>query len=283
MQILSFVHRSKEIIQQIISPNLLTANANKRVYESEDVVEFYAEQKDLQEPELTILNELRERLPNMSMLDIGVGAGRTTMHFAHLAKEYVGIDYSNKMINSCMKKFKNFPKKISFLNVDAINMKIFKDNSFDFVLFSLNGIDYVDHEERIEILREIRRLIRAGGYFCFSTHNLNSLTKKCSIHLSKHPTLLALRIYRLLQMRLPNKRETWRIAKNFSKIQQKHVMFFDGAHNFRLKTYYISPIEQLKQLKELGYSATKIYSSRDGREIENPNEAMDDWVYFLSC
>jgi ubiquinone/menaquinone biosynthesis C-methylase UbiE len=283
LQILSFVRRNKEIIQQIISPNLVTANTNKRVYESEDVVEFYTEQKDLQEPELTILNELRERLPNMSMLDIGVGTGRTTIHFAYIAKEYVGIDYSNKMVNACIKKFKNFPKKISFLNVDARNMKNFKDNSFDFILFSLNGIDYVDHEERIEIFREIRRLIRDGGYFCFSTHNLNSLKERCSFHLSKHPTLLALRTFRLLQIRIPNKRETWKIAKNFPRVQQKHVMFIDGAHNFRLKTYYISPIEQLKQLKELGYSATKMYSSRDGREIENPNEAMDDWVYFLSC
>ena len=47
------------------------------------------------------------------------------------------------------KKFQDYPKKISFLTADARTMKDFKNNSFDFVLFSFNGIDYMDHEERI--------------------------------------------------------------------------------------------------------------------------------------
>lgn len=281
LQLLSFVKHSKEIVQQIVTQNIITANNNKIVYESEDVIRFYAAQSDLQGPEATILNELRNRLPKMSMLDIGVGVGRTTTHFAFLAKEYLGIDYSNKMINACLEKFQNCPKQISFLTADARTMKLFKDNSFDFVLFSFNGIDYMDHEERMRTLREIRRLIRAGGYFCFSTHNLNFLLKKCSIQLSKHPSILALRAFRLLQMRLLNKKEAWKTIRNSSRNQQHH-MINDGAHNFRLKTYYITPVEQLKQLSELGYFDTKIYSLTNGREIKNPSTAMDHWVYFLS-
>jgi hypothetical protein len=59
-------------------------------------------------------------------------------------------------------------------------------------------------------------------------------------------------------------------------------MVNDGAHNFQLKTYYITPLEQLKQLSELGFSEIKMYSLTDGSEIKNPSKTMDHWVYFLS-
>jgi ubiquinone/menaquinone biosynthesis C-methylase UbiE len=279
-QAISFIKTFKEFIQTI-TINIMIPKNNQTVYESDDVVEFYVEQGDLQKPEATILNEFRSRLPQMRMLDIGVGAGRTTTHFAGLAKEYLGIDYSNKMVNACIRKFSDCPKRISFLTADARTMRLFKDNSFDFVLFSFNGIDYMDHNERIRTLLEIQRIIREGGYFCFSTHNLNFLLKKCSIQLSTHPAILASRFFQLLQMRLLNKKEAWKVIRNPSR-NAKHTMVNDGAMDFRLKTYYITPSEQLKQLSELGYSDTKMYSVTTGKEIKNPNKAVDNWVYFLS-
>lgn len=281
LQILLSIKSGKEVVQQIVTQSVITATNNQRVYESEDVIRFYAEQSDLQKPEATILNELRNRLPKMSMLDIGVGAGRTTTHFAVLTKEYLGIDYSSKMINTCIAKFQKYPAKISFRTADARTMKLFKDNSFDFVLFSFNGIDYMDHDERIRTLLEIQRIIRKGGYFCFSTHNLNFLLKKCSIQLSKHPAILASRVFQLLQMRLLNKKEAWKAIRNPSR-NAKHIMVNDGAMDFRLKTYYISPIEQLKQLSELGYANTKMYSLTSGKEITNPSNSVDNWIYYLS-
>jgi ubiquinone/menaquinone biosynthesis C-methylase UbiE len=275
------IKSGKEVVQQVLTQNIITNSNNKRVYESEDVIRFYVEQSDLQKPEATILNELRNKLSKMSMLDIGVGAGRTTTHFAVLAKEYLGIDYSNKMINACLEKFKKYPAKISFLTADARAMKLFRDNTFDFVLFSFNGIDYMDYEERMRTLREIRRVIRAGGYFCFSTHNLSFLLKKCSIQLSKHPVIFVSRVFRLLQMRLLNNREAWKAIRSPSSKQQ-HCMVNDGAMDFRLKTYYVSPAEQLKQLSKLGYENTKMYSLTSGKEIENPNNSVDNWIYYLS-
>jgi ubiquinone/menaquinone biosynthesis C-methylase UbiE len=281
MQVLSFVTRFKKAVQQIVTQNVISVNNNKRVYESQDVITFYIDQNDLQKPEATILEELRNELPNMKMLDIGVGAGRTTTHFAGIAKEYLGIDYSSNMINACIEKFRNYPGKISFRTADARTMKLFKDNSFDFVLFSFNGIDYMDHEERTKALLEIRRIISKGGYFCFSTHNLNFLLKKCSIQLSKDPAKFASRASQLLQMRLLNTKEAWQTIRN-SSINAKHTMVNDGAMDFRLKTYYITPMEQLRQLTELGYANTKMYSLSNGREIKNPDNSVDNWIYYLS-
>jgi ubiquinone/menaquinone biosynthesis C-methylase UbiE len=282
LQLLNFVKSCKEVVQQIVIQNIITIDNNKTTYESEDVVKYYAVQSELQKPETTILAELRNKLPEMRMLDIGVGAGRTTTHFAFLAKAYLGIDYSNQMVNSCLEKFYGYPKKISFLTADARTMKSFKDNSFDFILFSFNGLDYMDHEDRIAALCEIRRLIKTGGYFCFSTHNLNFLLNKFSLQFSRHPSILALRTYKLLQMRLLNKKEVWKAIRNSSRQNPGHHMVNDGAHNFQLKTYYITPVEQVKKLRELGYSNIKMYGLTDGKEIKNPSKTEDHWVYFLS-
>ena len=51
-------------------------------------------------------------------------------------------------------------------------MNEFDSNSFDLAWFSFNGIDYVATAGRVRILEEVRRILRPGGTFCFSSHNL---------------------------------------------------------------------------------------------------------------
>jgi hypothetical protein len=65
--------------------------------------------------------------------------------------------------------------------------------------------------------------------------------------------------------------------------KQRYMIFNDGAHDFRLRTYYITPTEQIKQLTDYGFSGIKIYGL-DGREITNASSlqnAMDAWLYYL--
>ena len=209
----SFVKYNIEAFRHILTKTDVTPEGNKLVYNSKDVVSLFVPLTNLQKPEETILNQLRNKLPNMRMLDVGVGAGRTTIHFAPLTKEYVGIDCSDNMIKECQKKFQNYQKKVSFVTADARDMTRFEDNYFDFVLFSWCGIDYVDHEDRQKILGEIRRVIKKGGYFCFQTHNLNYQMENCSIRLSKDPYQMAWTVSKLMQLRLLNGGEVWKIIE----------------------------------------------------------------------
>jgi ubiquinone/menaquinone biosynthesis C-methylase UbiE len=48
----------------------------------------------------------------MKMLDIGVGRGRTTMHFAQAAEEYWAIDYSEETIAACRERFRDVSNKV---------------------------------------------------------------------------------------------------------------------------------------------------------------------------
>ncbi len=79
---------------------------NEETYEKANVVAGF-QKSELQPPEKTILEMMQDKLGNMKMLDIGVGAGRTTVHFAPLVQEYVGIDYSENMIKACKSSFPN--------------------------------------------------------------------------------------------------------------------------------------------------------------------------------
>ena len=86
-------------------------------------------------------------------MDLGVGGGRTTAFLLQLSKDYVGIDFSNEMIERCRARF----PATQFEVRDAQDLSGFEDQSFDFILFSCTGIDLVNHDQRLRILKEVRR------------------------------------------------------------------------------------------------------------------------------
>src|SRR6266540_4087351 len=140
----------------------------------EDVVAEYTSFEFLFEPERAILQEIRSRLAGMRMLDIGVGGGRTTQFFIEHVGEYVGVDYSPTMIQACSRRFEGQGDHVSFHVMDARDLGALQSESFDFVLFSFNGLDLVgEDQDRLRALEEIHRVCRDGGLFCFSSQNMD--------------------------------------------------------------------------------------------------------------
>ena len=146
------------------SPRQIDRNLQR--FESKEVVSHYAEQNDLQPCEAYLFE--RYLKPGLIILDIGVGGGRTTPYLAKNAARYVGTDYSKAMVEACHQRFPG----LDFLQCDATDMAEFEDGSFDAVVFSFNGIDYIPTNERREqCLAEIARVLKRGGIFIFSSHN----------------------------------------------------------------------------------------------------------------
>jgi ubiquinone/menaquinone biosynthesis C-methylase UbiE len=254
--------------------------SNKFVYKKKRIVEIYAKNAELEKPEEHILNILKPDLPEMKMLDIGVGGGRTTLYFAKLVKEYVGIDLSEEMIEACRLRFSDYPDHISFKVCDVRKMKVFNENSFDLILFSFNGIDYISHDERLKVFTEIRRILKPAGYFCFSSHNLQSIHK-----------LFELKEQFFLEPDLPKKIIRWGLLRyiynkdvDIEKMKaNRFIVFNDGAERFGLQTYYIKPDEQIRQL-EPHFEKILIYLLDSGEEIDESTDltTVDDyWLYYL--
>ena len=249
----------------------------KSTFEAENIVRGYTAMDRLQKPEQTILGLLRERLGYMKMLDIGVGGGRTTVHFAPLVRQYVGVDYAANMVKACEERFPDREDHISFGEADARYMNQFPAGSFDFILFSYNGIDNISHEDRLLALKEINRVGKSGGVFAFSTHNLRSLHKVYKIKFYKNPKKLA---YQILSYFLL----IWLNGFPGKHQRKPYTIVNDGTHRFGLKMYYIQPEYQIKQLEASGFCNIRLFSVSTGQEIDPAklDQVVDDgWIYYL--
>ena len=223
--------------------------SNQTTWKAPDIVDEYARAADLQPPERAVLELLSDRLPDMRMLDLGVGGGRTTLHFAGRVKQYVGMDYSEEMIAACRRRFAIFEAKpVCFIVGDARAMDQFPAGSFDFILFSFNGIDYVSARDRMAIFREIRRVGKKSGVFFFSTHNLQALHT---------------------------------FGDKF-KLRASAIIN-DGVHGGRLRTYYIRPAAQVTELQHYFWDVV-VYSLNTGAPLPY-TASLDDlaapWLYYL--
>jgi len=132
---------------------------------SEFVHEFTSADAWTDPGERNVLLALAPRIRNARILDVGVGAGRTTWILPLLTERYVAIDYTPKMVEAARRNHPDRDIRVG----DARDLREFDDASFDFVMFSYNGIDALAHEDRRTSLAEFRRVLIPGGILMFST------------------------------------------------------------------------------------------------------------------
>ncbi len=231
--------------------------------------------------ESAALNELLPHLKNKAILDLGVGAGRTVAALTSIADTYVGVDYVQEMVAHCRRRFPS----VQFEQGDARSMPLFADQSFDLIVFSCNGICMVDHAGRLAILSEVRRLLRPGGFFMFSTYNRN-----CKEHdmvfrfpyfsYSANPLRLAVRSARFATNtviravnRLRYKRHEVRHAD--------YSILNDQCHNYQTLLYYIDMEGQKRQLQQAGFDGEVAVFDRYGRPA-TPDITEDMLLYLVS-
>jgi SAM-dependent methyltransferase len=249
---------------------------NDDLYHRPEIVAEYAQSSELFPSEKVVLERLRQLIPEPTVLDIGVGGGRTTPAFSEQASRYVGIDYSAAMIKACESQFAAAVAPMEFC-VGDVRQLSFEDDSFDFVLFSFNGIDTLDHPDRLKALHEVYRVCAPGAIFSFSSHNLWSLE-----HVYDSFPTEQMGLYRKLTGVLnrvvlrtvnPPLREA---------LGKRHVVVKDGVHGYRLSNYYADPNEALRQLAEVGFESVTIYDQRgDVVSQPVPESCTDDWLAYI--
>ncbi len=248
------------------------SDIGKQVYESPKVVKVYIGTKDILPPEQAILNLLNGKLQKMRMLDVGAGAGRTTRFFAKKTKTYLGIDFSPIMIEACKKEFPSF----NFQVADARSLPQYETGQFDFVLFSYNGIDCMNFEDRKTVLNEMHRITNRDGFFCFSAHNINSIDRQLKLNFKNIFATYGYEISRYYLIHSKNK-------DALSNLGLKRMIYFkDGSHGFDFENCYIRADEQIKQLMASGFTDVKIFDT-NGNEtsLKDANQSNDDLLYYL--
>lgn len=241
----------------------------------------YRHASELFQAERTIFDMLKNVVAEANTLDIGIGTGRTTGHLARRCATYVGIDYSPEMIDRARTRFPDVHLHV----MDARDLSAFADGRFDMVVFSYNGIDYVDHGDRLTILAEIHRVLRPGGVFVFSAHRLGVEIPRAAdlanLKVSLNPARTLQGVLRYAQ----GIRNSRRVKRN-ERRETEYALLNDPAQQYQLLTYYITPPAQQRQLATCGFVGVRAFA-QSGAEIaiDRPVEpvfASDYMVHFVA-
>lgn len=253
---------------------------NREVYERGPVASRYAGRSELQPAEAAILRRYKGELSGRRILDLGVGGGRTTPFLLALSAEYVGVDYSSEMVSRCRARF----PAVDFRVEDARDLSAYSDASFDFVLFSYNGIDEMEHADRLRTLKEIHRVLKEGGLFAFSSHNRDVPIRKpwdlrhLAVSPLRHPLRFGKRVVSYPVGIINYLRRAHR-----NQIHDEYCIAVDISYMYSLVHYFIRAADQRKQLERLGFTEVEALGN-DGRSISTsePTPVADPWIYY-SC
>lgn len=136
-------------------------------YDSGWSVTEYTREEGLRTIEEELIAEFFPTAP-ARVLDLGCGAGRTTIGLARLGYQVTAIDLSETLLGQAQGRY----PELDFRLMDATRLE-FDSASFDAVLFSYNGIDCIyPLESRCLCIGEAFRVLKPGGVFSMSSHNL---------------------------------------------------------------------------------------------------------------
>jgi SAM-dependent methyltransferase len=246
------------IVQCMTQSENMVQVSNRKTYFSSSVLRNY-KGYTLTRTEALVLLKYQPYFAQKSVLDIGIGTGRTTVYLEPLAQDYVGIDFSPTFIDFVNNAMPNVCAKLG----DMRDLGDFDSEHFDFVMGSFNVLDVVTHDDRLKTISEVRRVLKPGGLFIFSSHNRSSesMGSRPKLELAKDPARLVLRFFRWTR-RLRNYRQWkkhWVLTKEFAIIT-------DAGHDFAALHYYVDQATQRRQLAASGFSTLEVYDS-DGNTL----------------
>lgn len=248
---------------------------NLALYSRKSIADHYAQLEKLFPAESAIFDRVRTHCYGLPILDLGVGAGRTTPHLLQLSADYLGIDYSAQMVAQCRRRFPG----VHFEQADARRLDAYPAGHFAFILFSFNGLDYVPHTDRLVILRQVWRLLAKGGLFAFSTHN-RRVRHISPFDVGRFLTINPLKIINRVGHYVCGIARYHRLRR-YVREELDYAIRVDGAFNYSIVTYYINIVNQVRQLQTVGFDTLALFNAEGNEILANSNDASP-WVYYLT-
>lgn len=208
-------------------------------FASEEALLEYAGLDELFPVEEHILNHYFPSAP-AHILDLGCGGGRTTAHLVNRGYQVTAGDIVPGMVEATKKRLPGVDCRI----LDATCLDL-PSETFDVVWFSFNGLDYIyPFASRLSALSEIKRVLKPGGIFIYSSHNILGRCTRIT-----RPVVQCLIRYHLAflyhSLRKPLLQNYWRECNN--------------GNNW-LNTYCGIPSRQISALKKVGFETVAIES-----------------------
>lgn len=209
------------------------------------------------------------RLKGERILDLGIGAGRTIPMLTALSTDYVGIDYSAEMVELAQRQHPGFDLRQG----DARDLSSFPDNHFGLVMFSHNGIDCVDHDGRQQVLHEVLRVLKPGGYFFYATLNKDGIGRRFKPWQVQsswgdffHPQKVIRAVKNVLLV--PRRLRNYARGRKLWREEREWCMAPIATHDFTLIMHYINLGGALEELRAKGFAPEPvILDSGEGKPV----------------
>ncbi|ACD16129.1 class I SAM-dependent methyltransferase [Paraburkholderia phytofirmans] len=255
---------------------------NRVAWNSSDAERVMTFGKNFSDPgEQAAFDWLAPRCAGQPLLDIGIGAGRTIPLMTSISDDYIGVDYTQKLLD--LAKARHPGRDLR--HMDARDMSELRSDHYGLAEFSWNGIDCVDYDDRVRILEEMYRVVRPGGYVLFSSHNRGGPGYRENIwqllpQFSFNPLRLGwrtLRSARRFQLGTLNYLRNVKLNHDYGGYAVKTA----AAHNFGIVIVYTTLREQRRQLAQVGLQIDAVFGSSGGERIPDDVEESDAWWFHF--
>jgi SAM-dependent methyltransferase len=265
---------------------------NRSVWKSPRVLGIFARREGfIDRGEELVFERAARETRGQPILDIGIGAGRTVPLLRAVSTDYVGIDYLEEVVRLARSRHPG----VRIERADARDLSRFADDTFALVVFSFNGIDGVAHADRRTVLAEIHRVLRSGGLFAYSTHNLDYRSA------GRRPwdrdwrrVMAEPRRTISYAARLPRKIHSYRRLRGLNEYGDGWASLVAPAYDFGVVWHHVTLAEALRELGKSGFtSSVEVYGETS--YITNAEHAMvhsgfdptpltrdSRWLYLLA-
>lgn len=226
------------------------------------------------------MQRIAEEARGQPILDIGIGAGRTLPYLRSLSEDYVAVDYLPEMVS--LTRSRHPEARVEY--ADARDLRMFAECTFALVVFSLNGIDGLAHEDRPEVHAAVKRVLRPGGLFVYSTHNLDHPAAgrppwdRCRL-----PGHITLRPLMGWAARLPKRSRSYRRLRTLSVRGDGWAILVGASYDFGIVGHYVTLDEALRELSESGYAPSVEVYSTSGDQLQPGDDTRgSEWFHLLA-
>ncbi len=167
MRFYLYIKKAKKLIKNLIynTKKYWSYDPNHKFHINNDEVKKYFNNAKVtplsieseRSEEQAIMNLVNIR-PGMEILDLGCGEGRWAKVLKNRDVKYVGVDFSDELINKARKK--NIDNNVKFISKTA--QDFISDNKFDFI-FIFGLITYMNDEDIRKLSKNCRVMLKNGG------------------------------------------------------------------------------------------------------------------------
>jgi ubiquinone/menaquinone biosynthesis C-methylase UbiE len=238
----------------------MTKNLNAKLFSNELFDDWVTREELIPAEEWLLSKYLTDKSKNV--LEAGTGGGRIAFQIERMGfNNITAFDFVSSMIEFASSKAQKLGSSIIFKTLDASNLSVLEDNSFDYLVYLQQVLCFIDKENLFEnSLKEAYRISKKGEITIFSF--LNFPSRKINYLLSPLLGFLrSLRNEKIAGQYLPwlkfNNRINWKL---FNRNQPL--------------TYWVKKEQIVSLLESTGFSILEVGTESELKKSKDPDNGM---------